>query len=200
MIQSDVDVIKRARRGDPLAWEQLVKQYVGRIFNLCYRFVGKSDQAEVLTQEAFIRVFKVLSTTRTEQGSLVAFVVSITRNLLIDHYRKTRDEPNAALTGVIENGDGGTLEAPLSLQTQTNPNGEPVRKERVALFHWALQRLSPELREAIILRDLEEFSYEEMAAILNVPDGTVKTRINRGRLELAKSLRRYRMRSPNAFA
>src|SRR3974377_467205 len=91
MFRSDTEVIKRVQKGDPLAWGQLVKQNTGRGFNLCYRFVGKSDQAEELTKETFVALFKHLSAHHQVQRNLVSCIVCISRNLIIDQYRKARD-------------------------------------------------------------------------------------------------------------
>lgn len=188
MIRIEDDLIKRARKGDPLAWQLLVKQHTQRIFNLCFRFVGRSNQAEDLTQEVFLRVFNRFSTHRPEHDSFVIWVVGITRNLLVDHYRATRDDQLTASTDTVKYVKRETSE--LSPFLQSSQEGKMTSKECAVKLHMALQELSPELREAFILGDLEELSYEEIAAILNVPAGTVKSRINRGRLELAKSLRR----------
>ncbi len=198
MFRSDTEVIKRVQNGDPLAWGQLVKQHTGRVFNLCYRFVGRSDLAEELTRETFITVFKHLSTHRQEQRSLLAWIVGITRNLIIDQYRKTRDVRAAVATDATE--DEASISSSEILFSHASSGGVWEGNESVAPLHRALQQLSPDLREAVILKDLENFSCGEIGAILNIPDGTVKSRVNRGRVDLAKSLRRYPMRSPNALA
>jgi RNA polymerase sigma-70 factor (ECF subfamily) len=198
MFRSDTEVIKRVQNGDPLAWGQLVKQHTGRVFNLCYRFVGRSDLAEELTRETFITVFKHLSTHRQEQRSLLAWIVGITRNLIIDQYRKTRDVRAAVSTDAT--GDEASISSSEILFSHASSGGAWEGNESVAPLHRALQQLSPDLREAVILMDLENFSCGEIGAILNIPDGTVKSRVNRGRVDLAKSLRRYPMRSPNALA
>jgi RNA polymerase sigma-70 factor (ECF subfamily) len=199
MIKSEADVIKRAQRGDPLAWEQLVRQHARRIYTLCYRFVGQADQAEKLTEDVFLWVFGNLNTHRPEMGSFLTWVVCITRNLLIDHYRKNKDESVTPLFDEMGNlAEQGFLKATPA--EPPRPQSEMVLKAREALLYRALQLLSPELREAVILRDLEAFDAEEIGAMLKIPEVTVKSRINRGRVDLAKFLKRHRTHSEGTFA
>ena len=198
MFRSDAAIIKRVRNGDPLAWRQLVRQYAGRVFNLCYRFVGRSDQAEELTRETFIAVFKRLSTHSQEQENLLTWIVGITRNLIIDHYRRAHVGRIAASTDTTE--DKSLINSGTMHPSHTGIGGAWKREETLALFHRALQQLSPDLREAVILKDLEKFSHGEIGAILNIPDVNVKSRINRGRVDLAKSLRKYSIRLPDLGA
>jgi RNA polymerase sigma-70 factor (ECF subfamily) len=199
MIKSEADVFKRARGGDPLAWEQLVKEHARRIYSLCYRFVGQTDQAEKLTEDVFLWVFGNLNTHRPEMGSFLTWVVSITRNSLIDHYRKNKDESVTPLFDEMGNLDEQRFLKAILVEPP-RPQGEMVLDAREALLHRALQLLSPELREAVILRDLGAFDAEEIGAMLKIPEVTVKSRINRGRVELAKFLRRHRTHSEGAFA
>src|SRR2546422_11352819 len=90
--ESDPEIIERARLGDPLAWEKLVVRHTKRIYNLCFRFVGRVDQAEDLAQEVFIKVFRNLSNYHAESGQFVTWMMSVGRNLLIDHYRQSKDD------------------------------------------------------------------------------------------------------------
>lgn len=195
MTESDAEIIEQARRGDPLAWEKLVVRYTKRIYNFCYRFVGKVDQAEDLTQEVFIKVFRSLNSYNSQSGNFVTWIISVTRNLLIDHYRQSKDDRATISTEVNE--EHSLLETlPANVPS---PQAELERKEKVASLKRALNLLSPDLREAVILRDLEELSYQEIGNILKIPDGTVKSRINRGRVELAKHLQKFRSR-PQGFS
>jgi len=188
LTESDPEIIERARVGDPFAWEKLVVRHTKRIYNLCYRFVGRADQAEDLTQEVFIKVFRNLGNYKPESGNFLTWLISVSRNLLIDHYRQSKDERVTISTEGDE--EFSLLETiPASLPS---PEAEVDRLEKVALLKKGLSRLSPELREAVILRDIEELSYQEIGNILRIPDGTVKSRINRGRVELAKYLQKYR--------
>jgi RNA polymerase sigma-70 factor (ECF subfamily) len=111
----------------------------------------------------------------------------LTRNLLVDHYRRTKQE---RVTDAIDE-KLGILEEKTGHYSRTE--GLLAGREAGELLRAALQKLSPELREAVILRDLEELEYREIAKVLNVPEGTVKSRLNRGRAELARVLRRNRV-------
>jgi RNA polymerase sigma-70 factor (ECF subfamily) len=114
----------------------------------------------------------------------VVWLTRLTRNLLVDHYRRTkRDRATDALEDKL-----GVLEEKTAQSARTD--GMLAGREAGELIHAALQKLSPELREAVILRDLQEMEYREIAKVLSVPEGTVKSRLNRGRAELAKVLKR----------
>jgi len=171
-------------RGDQSAWEELAKTYTRRVYSLCYRFTGNEAQAQELTQEVFLRVFKNLKSFRASEGSLLTWLSRLTRNLLIDHYRRSRlDRATDSLDEQLP-----VLEQAGSPDTRTE--GIVETREASEIIHAGLRRLSPELREAVILRDLEQMEYREIARVLNVPEGTVKSRLNRGRAELARVLRR----------
>jgi RNA polymerase sigma-70 factor, ECF subfamily len=192
LTESDAEIIEQARRGDPLAWEKLVVRYSKRIYNLCYRFVERADQAEDLTQDVFVKVFRNLNNYKPETGSFVTWLMSVSRNLLIDHYRQSKDERATVSASGDEEEEQSFLE---TLPTNTrSPEAEMDRLEKVATLKKGLSKLSPELREAVILRDIEELSYQEIGTILGIPDGTVKSRINRGRIELARYLQKFRPR------
>jgi RNA polymerase sigma-70 factor (ECF subfamily) len=195
-MEADAEIIEQARRGDPLAWEKLVVRHTKRIYNLCFRFVGRVDQAEDLTQEVFIKVFRNLSSYHAESGQFITWVMSVGRNLLIDHYRQTKDDRVTVSITTDDDDDQSILDRiPAS---QPSAQAEMEREERAVLLRRALDRLPPQLKEAVILRDLEELSYEEIEEILRVPAGTVKSRINRGRMELAKNLQRLKSRGFSA--
>jgi RNA polymerase sigma-70 factor, ECF subfamily len=161
-----------------------VKSHTRRVYGLCYRFTGTDLEAQDLTQEVFLRVFRSLKTFRAGEGSFQVWLTRLTRNLLIDHYRRTRLDRQT-----------GSIEDQLAvLEERTAAGGRAdgllAGREASEILQAALQKLSPELREAVILRDLQEMEYREIAQSLNVPEGTVKSRINRGRAELARILRK----------
>ncbi|MCI0417775.1 MAG: sigma-70 family RNA polymerase sigma factor [Acidobacteria bacterium] len=193
MTEADAEIIEQARRGDPLAWEKLVVRHTKRIYNLCFRFVGRVDQAEDLTQEVFIKVFRNLSSYNAESGQFLTWVMSVGRNLLIDHYRQSKDD-RVTVSVTAEEDDELSLLDTLAAN-QPSAQAELERQERAVLLRKALDRLPPQLKEVVILRDLEELSYEEIERILKVPAGTVKSRINRGRVELAKGLQKLKSRA-----
>ncbi len=184
-------LVRRCIAGDAAAWEEIVRNYQRRIYNICYRFAGSSEHAEDLTQEVFIKMYKTLSSYDSSKGAFVTWVTTITRNLLVDHFRKTKQD---RMTDSIDAPVSAHEDAqPLSeqIQDQSATPDQHVRSREVGeTVQAALAKLSPELREAVILRDLQDFDYKEIATVLKVPEGTVKSRINRGRAELARLLQR----------
>jgi len=184
VLDADIQLVERCMSGDEAAWEDLVRVHTRRVYAICYRFTGTDQEAQDLTQEVFLRLFRSLKSFRANEGSFQVWLARLTRNLLIDHYRRTKLE---RATDSIEE-QLPMLEAKGSAMTRTE--GLLAGREAGELLQAALQKLSPELRETVILRDLEEMEYREIAQVLNVPEGTVKSRLNRGRAELARVLRR----------
>ncbi|MCX6587970.1 MAG: sigma-70 family RNA polymerase sigma factor [Acidobacteria bacterium] len=184
----DLRLVERCLAGDEAAWEDLVKVHSRRVYAICYRFTGTDSEAQDLTQEVFLRLFKTLRMFRAGEGSLTVWLTRMTRNLLIDNYRRTKLN---RVTDSIED-RLPMLEASAAGQG-ARADGLLAGREASELLQGALQKLSPELRETVILRDLEELDYKEIAAVLNVPEGTVKSRLNRGRAELARLLKRHQV-------
>jgi len=184
-------LIRRCVAGDAAAWEEIVRQYHRRIYNICYRFAGSTDEAEDLTQDVFIKMYKTLNTYDRGRGAFMTWVTTITRNLLVDHFRKSKyDRVTDSLdTPVSEHEDAMPLSDRIEDRAPA-PDARVLSRETGESVHHALQKLSPELREAVILRDLQDMDYREIATVLRVPEGTVKSRINRGRAELARLLQR----------
>lgn len=182
----DLQLVERCLSGDEGAWEDLVKTHTRRVYSICYRFIGKESEAQDLTQDVFLRLFRTLASFRAGQGSFTVWLSRMTRNLLIDHYRRTRQE---RITDSIE--EQLPMLEERSLGSGGRADGLLAGREASELLQGALQRLSPELRETVILRDLEEMEYKEIAETLGVPEGTVKSRLNRGRAELARILRKH---------
>jgi RNA polymerase sigma-70 factor (ECF subfamily) len=180
----ELQLVERCLSGEQGAWEDMVRLYTKRVYAICYRFTGRDNEAQDLTQDVFMRVFKTLGSFRAGEGSFVVWLTRLTRNLLVDHYRRTkRDRATDALDDKL-----GILEEKTAQSARAD--GMLAGREAGELIQGALQKLSPELREAVILRDLQELEYREIAKVLNVPEGTVKSRLNRGRAELARVLRR----------
>lgn len=184
MDTTDAELVAKCRDGDREAWEMIVRHRHARIYNLAYRFTARADEAEDLTQEVFLKVYRTLHLYRPESGSLETWVVRVARNHFIDHYRKFKTERTR--TGPLE--DHHEVAARPSVRIET-PGEVLERKETADRVHRLLAHLPEEQREAVILRDLEELTYEEISDLLDVPIGTVKSRINRGRIELARLVR-----------
>jgi len=187
--QPDTDggLVERCLRGEQAAWEELLKTHTRRVYAICYRFTNSENDAQDLTQEVFLRIFKTLGSFRSGEGSFTVWLTRLTRNLLVDHYRRTKQE---RITDAIDD-RLSVLEEKTAQHGRAD--GMLAGREAGELLGAALQKLSPELREAVILRDLEELEYREIAKVLSVPEGTVKSRLNRGRAELAKVLKRNKV-------
>ena len=183
-MDQDLDLLKRCLSGEDSAWEALLRAYTRKVYNLCYRFTGRAHDAEDLTQEVFIKIFQTLASYDAAQGTFSTWLHRVARNHLVDHYRRTKKD---RVTGSIED-DLATIEDKPS--PGAGPVGQVEARERKELLQQALDKLSPDLREAVVLRDLHDLDYLEIAQVLGVPQGTVKSRINRGRLELARVLKR----------
>jgi RNA polymerase sigma-70 factor (ECF subfamily) len=184
-------LVRRCVSGDAAAWEEIVQRFHRRIYNVCYRFAGDAENAQDLTQEVFIKMYRTLNTYDSGKGAFMTWVTTITRNLLVDHFRKSKGD---RLTDSMDTTSSEHEDAqPLSEQIADGglpPDAAVASRETREMVHGALQKLSPELREAVILRDLQDMDYREIATALRVPEGTVKSRINRGRAELARLLQR----------
>ncbi len=184
-------LVRRCIAGDSSAWEELVERHHRRIYNICYRFAGSADDAQDLTQEVFIKIYRTLGSFDTERGAFMTWVTTVTRNLLVDHFRKTKQDrmTDSLDAAPSEHEDALPLSEQIRDQSAT-PDARAQSSEVSETVHKALQKLSPDLREAVILRDLQDMDYREIATVLKVPEGTVKSRINRGRAELARLLQR----------
>ncbi len=181
-------LIEQCLSGDQQAWETIVRQNWRKVFNVAYKFVGRHDEAEDLTQDIFLKIFKALSTF-DRRANFQTWIVSISRNLCIDHYRSVRKERQTIAREV----DAGELQ-PAS--ADRGPYAAAEHQDLRAILRLALEGLPATLRTAVVLRDLQELSYQEIADRLRLPEGTVKSRINRGRLELARQLKRLQDKQP----
>lgn len=184
-------IVRRCVAGDAAAWEEIVQRFNRRIYNICYRFAGSATDAEDLTQDVFIKVYRTLDSFDAERASFTTWLTTVTRNLLVDHFRKTKYDRATDSIDAAPGEDEDRL--PLSEQLEDKgptPDSRLEKRETREMVHKALQKLSPELREAVILRDLQDMDYRDIAQVLKVPEGTVKSRINRGRTELARLLQR----------
>jgi RNA polymerase sigma-70 factor (ECF subfamily) len=177
-------IIERCLNGDQAAWETIVRLYWRKVFNIAYKFVGRHDQAEDLTQDVFLKLYKSLDTF-DRRANFQTWLISVSRNLCIDHYRSVRKERETINRDV----DPADV-TPVAAETAADKKLE--QRDRVALLRVALDKLAPTLRTAVMLRDIQELTYQEIADRLNLPEGTVKSRINRGRTELARQIQRLR--------
>jgi RNA polymerase sigma-70 factor, ECF subfamily len=183
-IESIEALIQRCLKGDQMAWEAIVRQYRRKVFNVAYKFVGRHDEAEDLTQDIFLKIFKSLNTFDS-RANFQTWLISVSRNLCIDHYRSVRKERETIDRQV----DASELSPVSKSQGQM---AMMEQRDRVQLLKDAMSALPKTLRTAVLMRDIQELSYHEIAEKLHLPEGTVKSRINRGRNELARQIRKLR--------
>jgi len=181
------ELVRRCRAGEGAAWEEIVQTYSRRVYNLAYRFTSRADSAEDLTQDVFVRIYRSLDQYNPKQGDLQNWLMRLARNLIIDDYRKRQRAPQDDIADDLEDHKYHLRSAENSVQR------EMERRELGAQVQSGIDKLSSDLRTCVILRDIEELSYQEIVDLLKIPEGTVKSRINRGRIELAKILRRMRV-------
>jgi RNA polymerase sigma-70 factor (ECF subfamily) len=191
----DIDgaqLVRRCLDGDSSAWAEMVRLHHKRVYGLCYRFTGNATDAEDLTQEVFLKIYSNLGSFDGARGSFPVWITTMTRNLLVDNFRRTKNQ--RATSSLDDPGQGGEQDDLRLLDRLAaggpSPHDMAVRKELETMVQKALAQVSAELREAVILRDLQDLDYKEIAQVLNIPEGTVKSRISRGRAELARLLDR----------
>jgi RNA polymerase sigma-70 factor (ECF subfamily) len=186
LTSSDAELVQRCLNGDQQAWGDVVRLYSRRVYNLAYRFTASHSAAEDLTQEVFIRVYRSLDQYDAGLGDLSNWLMRLARNLIIDDYRKRQRTPTDSSDDLADH----EYRLPSG---NDSPQRSLERQERRLQVLAAINKLSPDLRECVILRDIEELTYQEIVDLLQIPEGTVKSRINRGRIELAKVLRRMKV-------
>lgn len=168
-------IVERCKQGDDRAWEELVTATADDIYRLAVSFTRHRGEAEDLTQEVYLRLWQNLH--RYQPGSSFrAWAMRIARNLFVDAYRRARGERKATWV------DPEFLD---DLPGSDDPHTGAVRRQRLEMARAALARLPEDLAQLILLRDFADWSYEELAAELDLPLGTVKSRLNRARRELA---------------
>ena len=179
MKEGDAELVARARQGDEAAFEQLVLRHQRYVFNLAYRVLGDYAEAEDVTQEAFVRVWRGLSGFRG-QARFTTWLYRIVHNLCPNRLPGLRRE---------------LLQTEPLEEVLANPDPSPADlfdvRERLAFLHAQLDRLPEKYRLVLTLRYLQHLSYAEVAAALDVPMGTVKTHIHRARQLLRERLRQW---------
>ena len=189
---TDKDLVARCREGNDEAWGELVDRFGPRVYAIAYHFTMKREDAEELLQEIFLKVFENLH--RYDGGfPLVAWILSVSRNLCIDRYRRRKREKSFRFV---------TDDAVTALlKSEDDPASMALKKERTKLLFSALAEIPEDLAEILVLRDLNGLAYEEIGKALELPDGTVKSRLFRARAEVARKIReRHESRGTTAFA
>ncbi len=173
------ELLDRCRRGDELAWEALVRRFQGRIYGLAFHYMGNAEEARDLAQDIFVQLYRRLDAC-TNDETFVPWLIRMARNASIDRLRRIKARPQG---GSIPVDEMYNLPAP-----GPDPSEEWRTMSRRNLVHRAIQKLSAINREIIILKEIQGLSFEEIASQLKVPVGTVKSRSNRARTDLAREV------------
>ncbi|HVR70811.1 MAG TPA: sigma-70 family RNA polymerase sigma factor [Vicinamibacteria bacterium] len=179
---SDAELIERCLRKDNAAWEALVARYRRKVFHIAYKFTGRHAEAEDLSQEILLKVFRSLDKFN-QDADFSTWLGSVSRNYCIDRYRASKREKEVLVEDLV------AFDLAVAT-TGTNPQRVLEDRDRRSFLRRGLELLPEKLREAVVLRDLQGLTYQEMAEQLGLPEGTVKSRINRGREELSRLLLR----------
>ena len=185
---SEAKFIERLRAGDAVAFDHLVRERSGEVYRLLYRLTEDAEEARDLTQETFLHAFQKINCFRGDADLrtwLYRIAINQARNRL-RWWRRRRSEATVSLDALSEQGEQPRF-ANLCAQGES-PEQMTLAREREMVLQKALRTLNQAYREAVILRDVEGLSYEEIAAALEITVGTVKSRIARGRLELRRKL------------
>ena len=187
------DLVARCRDGQDDAWRELVDRFGPKVYAIAYHFTLRREDAEELSQEIFLKLFENLH--RYDGGfPLVAWILSVSRNLCIDRYRRKKREKSFRFV---------SDEAVTALLTSDDdPANAALKKERTQILFSALSDVPEDLAEILILRDLNGLAYDEIGKALELPEGTVKSRLFRARAEVARKIReRHESKAaPGAFA
>ena len=185
-------LVERCRQGEDEAWRELVDLFGQKIYSVAYHFTLKREDAEELAQEIFLKIFENL---HRYDGSfpLTAWIVSLSRNLCIDRYRRRKREKSFRFVT-------DDAVAPM-LRSKDDPAADALKNERTKILFSALAEIPEDLAEILVLRDLDGLAYEEIGLALELPDGTVKSRLFRARTEVARKIReRLETRPGGTFA
>jgi RNA polymerase sigma-70 factor (ECF subfamily) len=173
MVQLDLNVlVKRCKSGDQEAWHMIIDQYSKTIYNMALNFTGNSDDASDITQDIFLKIYNNIDKF-SEEKNFHSWLLRLSKNHCIDFWRKHRRE----LTNL-------ELDENISGEGKT-PEDAVIQEYDISTLREKMTQLAPELRVLLIMRDIQDFSYADISRHLNIPLGTVKSRINRGRVKLA---------------
>ena len=178
----DLFLARRAAAGHADAWAELIERYGRRIYNISFQFAGNRAEAEDLTQEIFLRLYRNLGRYRGDVP-LAGWTLRLSRNLCIDHYRRTRTERRTVVVSeeILKHQASGS-----------DPAARAERREKLRLVYGVIEEMPEPFAEILTLRDLQGLSYADICAFLDLPEGTMKSRLRRARLELIRRIDRKR--------
>jgi RNA polymerase sigma-70 factor (ECF subfamily) len=184
----DLKLVERSKEGDLAAFEELVRMYQKQIYNLGYRMMGNEEDASDITQEAFLKAYKSIKKFNAK-SSFGTWIYRIAVNVCIDELRKRK---KAKLYPIVHNDDLDEKGHKLVVDTNDLPEERMEKRETRKKVRQAINRLPEDHRAVIVLRDIQERSYQEIADILGLNIGTVKSRINRARSSLKEEIQKQR--------
>ena len=182
-IPTDEELIERFQNGDVYAFEQIVQRYKDQLLNFAYRFLGDVEDSEDIVQETFLRIFRKKNAYKNI-AKFSTWIYTITGNLAKTELRRRKKRKLLSLSGLKY--DNKEYEIPDARKDPEEQADSAVKDE---IIQSAINSLSPKFKEVIVLRDVQELSYEEISSIVKVPLGTVKSRVNRARLKLQELLK-----------
>lgn len=172
------DIVKKLKTGDTEAWNMLVESFSKKVYNLALNFAGNKDDAADMTQEIFLKIYNNIDKFE-EERNFSSWLMKLSKNYCIDFWRKNKSSrQNVEL-------DENLYTNSVHHQALT-PEDSLIQKNDITYLRQKLQQLPPDLRSLIIMRDIQDYSYQEISESLDIPLGTTKSRINRARLKLAQ--------------
>ncbi len=186
------DLVQLCLDGDNRAWARLVEEYRGLVYSICFLFCGSTQDAEDLMQDTFLKIWMNLASYDPSRGELKGWIATVTRNQRVDRFRRSGQQRR---TDSIDEGwdQSGVLAMAQRIpDSRPNPHESAVSSEITAIVSQAVGKISPEMQEVVTLRFVHELDNQEIAHRLRIPEGTVKSRTNRGRSQLASLLRPMR--------
>jgi RNA polymerase sigma-70 factor (ECF subfamily) len=182
------ELVQLCLSGDDDAWACLVEEYRGLVYSICYLFCGSTQDAEDLVQDTFLKIWMNLASYDPSRGELKGWIATVTRNQRVDRFRRSSQQ---RLTDSMDEGwdQAGMLAlAQRIADSRPTPHDAAVTSEVTAIVSDAVKKISPEMREVVTMRFVHELDNQEIAHRLRIPEGTVKSRTNRGRAQLVSLL------------
>lgn len=186
-------IIQKAAAGNSFAFEQLVQKYQSQVYRLCFRMTGNPEDAADLTQEAFLKAWNHLASFQFE-AAFSTWLYRLTSNACLDFLRSAKRRTHVSMTMENEEGEEQALEV---MDPQPLPEETAIQREQQALVRHAIGQLEPEQRQILTLRVVNDLSYTEIAKIMCLKEGTVKSRLSRAREALRKKLEQIGNKSIN---
>ncbi|WP_263350457.1 RNA polymerase sigma factor [Acidicapsa acidisoli] len=194
MNTGSTELVQLCLDGDDNAWAKLVEEYRGLVYSICYLFCGSTQDAEDLVQDTFLKIWMNLASYDPSRGELKGWIATVTRNQRVDRFRRSGQERRTdSIDSVMTTGGqwDQTNAMPLAQRipdTRPTPHDVAVTSEVTAIVSKAVDRISPEMREVVTMRFVQGLDNQEIAHRLRIPEGTVKSRTNRGRAQLVSLL------------